>query len=139
MESLSGKLAVVTGGTRGIGRAIAERLLGEGAAVAICGRSTQSVQTALGSLRPLGRVFGIAADVTQPDQVSGLFTAVDREFGGLDILVNNAGQGVFGKVADMTLEQWRSNIELNLNGPFYCSREALARFRKRGGARRCRE
>ncbi len=133
MESLSGKLTVVTGGTRGIGRAIAERLLGEGAAVAICGRSTQSVQTALGSLRPLGRVFGIAADVTQPDQVSGLFTAVDREFGGLDILVNNAGQGVFGKVADMTLEQWRSNIELNLNGPFYCSREALARFRKRGG------
>jgi len=47
--------------------------------------------------------------------------------------VNNAGQGVFGKVADLTLDQWRSNIELNLNGPFYCSREALARFRKRGG------
>jgi NAD(P)-dependent dehydrogenase (short-subunit alcohol dehydrogenase family) len=133
MESLSGKLAVVTGGTRGIGRAIAERLLGEGAAVAICGRTNQSVETALGTLRPLGRVYGIAADVTQPDQVSALFAAVDREFGGLDILVNNAGKGVFGKVADLTLEQWRSNIELNLNGPFYCSREALARFRKRGG------
>jgi NAD(P)-dependent dehydrogenase (short-subunit alcohol dehydrogenase family) len=133
MESLSGKLAVVTGGTRGIGRAIAERLLGEGAAVAICGRSNQSVETALGALQPLGRVIGIAADVTQPDQVSAFFAAVDGEFGGLDILVNNAGQGVFGKVADLTLDQWRSNIELNLNGPFYCSREALARFRKRGG------
>ena len=133
MESLSGKLAVVTGGTRGIGRAIAERLLGEGAAVAICGRSNQSVETALGALQPLGRVIGVAADVTQPDQVSAFFAAVDGEFGGLDILVNNAGQGVFGKVADLTLDQWRSNIELNLNGPFYCSREALARFRKRGG------
>jgi len=65
--------------------------------------------------------------------VSAFFAAVDGEFGGLDILVNNAGQGVFGKVADLTLDQWRSNIELNLNGPFYCSREALARFRKRGG------
>jgi NAD(P)-dependent dehydrogenase (short-subunit alcohol dehydrogenase family) len=126
-------LAVVTGGTRGIGRAIAERLLGEGAAVAICGRSNQSVETALGALQPLGRVIGIAADVTQPGQVSAFFAAVDGEFGGLDILVNNAGQGVFGKVADLTLDQWRSNIELNLNGPFYCSREALARFRKRGG------
>ncbi|MGB7761008.1 MAG: SDR family NAD(P)-dependent oxidoreductase, partial [Bryobacteraceae bacterium] len=133
METLSGKLAVVTGGTRGIGRAIAERLLREGAAVAICGRSNQSVETALGALRPLGRVIGFAADVTEVDQVSGLFAAVDREFGGLDILVNNAGQGVFGKVADLTPEQWRSNIELNLNGPFYCSREALARFRQRGG------
>jgi NAD(P)-dependent dehydrogenase (short-subunit alcohol dehydrogenase family) len=133
MESLSGKLAVVTGGTRGIGRAIAERLLGEGAAVAICGRISQSVEIALDALRPLGRVFGRAADVTQPDQVGAFFQAVDSEFGGLDILVNNAGKGVFGKVADLTPEQWRANIELNLNGPFYCSREALARFRKRGG------
>ncbi|MGB9456606.1 MAG: SDR family oxidoreductase [Bryobacteraceae bacterium] len=133
MESLSGKLAVVTGGTRGIGRAIAERLLGEGAAVAICGRSNQSVETALAALRPLGRVIGMACDVTQPDQVSSFFAAVDREFGGLNILVNNAGKGVFGKVADLTPEQWRANIELNLNSPFYCSREALARFRKRGG------
>jgi len=133
MESLSGKLAVVTGGTRGIGRAIAERLLGEGAAVAICGRSGQSVEAALGALRPLGRVFGMAADVTDANQVGALFEAVDAEFGGLDILVNNAGQGVFGKVADMTPDEWRRNIDLNLNGPFYCSREALARFRRRGG------
>jgi len=133
MESLSGKLAVVTGGTRGIGRAIAERLLREGAAVAICGRSNQSVEMALDGLRPLGRVFGIAADVTEVDQVSAFFAAVEREFGGLDILVNNAGKGVFGKVADLTPDEWRANIELNLNGPFYCSREALARFRKRGG------
>jgi len=133
MESLSGKVAAATGGTRGIGRAIAQRLLGEAAAVAFCGRSKESVDAALIALRPLGRVFGAVCDVTEPRQVSEFFAAVDREFGGLDILVNNAGKGVFGKVADLTPEQWRSNIELNLNGPFYCSREALARFRKRGG------
>ncbi|MGB7758502.1 MAG: SDR family NAD(P)-dependent oxidoreductase, partial [Bryobacteraceae bacterium] len=91
------------------------------------------VETALDALRPLGRVFGMPADVTQPGQVSGFFAAVDRELGGLDILVNNAGKGVFGKVADLTPDEWRANIELNLNGPFYCSREALARFRQRGG------
>ena len=133
MESLAGKLAVVTGGTRGIGRAIAARLLREGAAVAVCGRTDPSVDAALATLRAFGRVFGAACDVTRTDQVGAFFAAVDREFGGLDILVNNAGQGVFGKVADLTPEQWRSNIELNLNGPFYCSREALARFRQRGG------
>jgi NAD(P)-dependent dehydrogenase (short-subunit alcohol dehydrogenase family) len=133
MESLSGKLALVTGGTRGIGRAIAVRLLGEGAAVAICGRTSESVESALEALRPLGRVFGIAADVRDVEQVRALFEAVDGEFGGLDILVNNAGQGVFGKVAEMTPEEWHANIDLNLNGPFYCSREALKRFRQRGG------
>jgi len=124
---------LVTGGTRGIGRAIAVRLLGEGAAVAICGRTSESVESALEALRPLGRVFGIAADVRDVEQVRALFEAVDGEFGGLDILVNNAGQGVFGKVAELTPEEWHANIDLNLNGPFYCSREALERFRKRGG------
>ncbi len=133
METLSGKIAIVTGGTRGIGRAIAERLLREGAAVAICGRSGESVTRAVGEMQPLGRIAGHAADVTKVEQVGEFFQAVDREFGGLDILVNNAGEGVFRKVAQMTPEEWHRNIDLNLNGPFYCSREALERFAKRGG------
>jgi 3-oxoacyl-[acyl-carrier protein] reductase len=133
MESLSGKIAVVTGGTRGIGRAIAERLLREGCHVAICGRRQESVDEAVSAMKPLGRVVGVAADVTQVDAVRNFFTAVDRELGGLDILVNNAGEGVFHKVAEMTDEDWLRNIELNLNGVFYCSREALGRFIPRGG------
>ena len=133
MESLKGKIAAVTGGTRGIGRAIAERLLREGAAVAICGRSAESTARAAGEMKSLGRVFGHPADVTQPEQVSKFFQAVDREFGALDILVNNAGEGVFKKVGEMTPEEWHRNIDLNLNGVFYCSREALGRFRERGG------
>jgi NAD(P)-dependent dehydrogenase (short-subunit alcohol dehydrogenase family) len=133
METLSGKIAVVTGGTRGIGRAIAERLLKEGVAVALCGRSRESTARAVKELSSLGNVFGEAADVTDLDQVRAFFRAVDERFSGLDILVNNAGEGVFRKVGDMTAEEWHRNIDLNLNGPFYCSHEALARFQKRGG------
>jgi 3-oxoacyl-[acyl-carrier protein] reductase len=133
MESLNGKIAVVTGGTRGIGRAIAERLLRDGAVVAICGRSQASVDRAAGEMKSLGRIFGVAADVSRVEDVRALFAAVDGEFGGLDILVNNAGQALFKKVGEMTPEEWHLNIDLNLNGAFYCAHEALARFAKRGG------
>jgi NAD(P)-dependent dehydrogenase (short-subunit alcohol dehydrogenase family) len=133
MESLKGKAAIVTGGTRGIGRAIAERLLREGASVAICGRSADSARRAASEMKPLGKVIGLGADVTNLEEVRSLFGAVDREFGHLDILVNNAGEGVFRKVGEMTPEDWHRNIDLNLNGPFYCSHEALARFAGKGG------
>lgn len=133
MESLSGKFAIVTGGTRGIGRAIAESLLREGVAVAICGRSRDTVDAAVTQLKPLGRIAGFPCDVTKTNEVGKFFEAVDREFGALDILINNAGAGVFRKVGEMTAEQWHANIDLNLNGPFYCSHQALSRFATRGG------
>lgn len=134
MESLSGKAAIVTGGTRGIGRAIAERLLHEGARVSICARTDEAVQHAVREMRPLGEIFGSAADVSRVDQVRKFFLDADKHFGGaLDILVNNAGAGTFKKVGEMTPEEWHANIDLDLNGPFYCSREALARFGTRGG------
>ncbi|HJT87562.1 MAG TPA: SDR family oxidoreductase [Bryobacteraceae bacterium] len=133
METLTGKIAAVTGGTRGIGRAIAESLLRQGVSVAICGRSAESVGNAVSSLRSAGNVFGCPADVTRLEDVRKFFQAIDHNFGGLDILVNNAGLAVFKKVADMTAEEWHRNIDLNLNAVFYCSREALARFKNRGG------
>jgi 3-oxoacyl-[acyl-carrier protein] reductase len=133
METLSGKLAVVTGGTRGIGRAIAERFLREGAAVGICGRSRDSVDRAVSEMKSIGKIFGRPANVADVEQVRNFFRAVDEEFGGLDILVNNAGEGVFRKVGEMTPEEWHRNIDLNLNGAYYCSHEALARFAQRGG------
>ncbi len=133
METLSGKIAIVTGGTRGIGRAIAEDLLRQGVSVAICGRTSESVDRAVGEMKPLGRVFGQAADISRVDHVRNFFHTVDEEFDGLDILVNNAGQGKFRKVADLSPEEWHQNIDLNLNGAFYCSHEALPRFARRGG------
>jgi 3-oxoacyl-[acyl-carrier protein] reductase len=133
MESLAGKVALVTGGTRGIGRAIVERLLKEGVSVAFCGRTQESVDRAMSALSGHGKVCGYAADVTKPGDANRLFQAAEQSLGGLDILVNNAGAGVFRKVAEMSIEEWHRNIDLNLNAAFYCSRQALERFLPRGG------
>ena len=111
METLTGKLAAVTGGTHGIGRAIAERLLREGAAVAICGRTPDSTDRAVAALKPLGRVFGHPADITRVEQAKSFFQAIDGEFSGLDILVNNAGEGVFRKVGGRLRTEARLGIE----------------------------
>src|SRR3954454_19247635 len=100
MDSLKDKFAVVTGGARGIGRAIAERLLADGAAVAICGRDAERVTRAVNEMKSMGRIFGAPADVSNIESTRIFFQAVDREFGGLDILVNNAGQGLFKKVGE---------------------------------------
>ncbi|HZT32409.1 MAG TPA: SDR family oxidoreductase [Bryobacteraceae bacterium] len=132
---LAGKTAIVTGGTRGIGRAIAERLLAEGVRVAICGRLRESIERAVKEMaeRHGDAVWGSPADVSRQEDVRSLFAAADARFGGLDILINNAGVGIFRSVAELTPEEWRRTIDLNLTGVFYCSREALQRFRTRGG------
>jgi 3-oxoacyl-[acyl-carrier protein] reductase len=134
-NSLVNKVSLVTGGTRGIGRAIARMLLTEGAEVAICGRRQELVESAVRELAAEtgGKVKGKVADVKNHDQVGELFQFVDTHFGGLDVLVNNAGVGVFRPVQDLTLEEWRSTIDTNLSGVFYCSREALFRFVTKGG------
>jgi 3-oxoacyl-[acyl-carrier protein] reductase len=139
-QSLAGKVCLVTGGTRGIGRAIAESLLAEGASVAICGRRQESVERAVEELSSenarragTGKVTGKAADVRNHADVGALFQFVDQHFGGLDVLVNNAGVGVFRAIGEIALEEWSSTIETNLSGVFYCSREALFRFVTRGG------
>src|SRR4029077_6305134 len=131
---LSGKHAVVTGGTRGIGRAIAAHLLRAGAGGGICGRTRESVDRAATELKQStgGDVFGHPADVSDSDSVSRFFDTVDSRFGGLDILVNNAGAGIFRGIQDLTLEDWRSTIDLNLSGVFYCCHYALPLMRKRG-------
>jgi 3-oxoacyl-[acyl-carrier protein] reductase len=132
---LSGKVAVVTGATKGIGYAIAESLAQEGAGVAICGRSQQTVDNAAKRLSEStgSKVSGLAVDVRDPGQVSGFFGFIDEVFGGLDILVNNAGLGIFAPVAEITFDQWKETLETNLSGVFYCCKEGIPRLRKRGG------
>jgi NAD(P)-dependent dehydrogenase (short-subunit alcohol dehydrogenase family) len=133
---LKGKHAVVTGGSRGIGRAIAEQLLHAGAAVAICGRSRESVDRAVADLKQStgGDVFGVPADVSNWDEVARFFGSVGSRFGNLDILVNNAGLGVFRPVQDMSREDWDKTIGLNLTGVFYCCHHALPLLRQAGAA-----
>src|SRR5437879_2810727 len=132
---LSGKVAVVTGGTRGIGRAIAERLLAEGASVAFCGRSAEAVASAAREMAQArgGKVFGEAADVSKPADVRRFFQGVDNRLSALHILINNAGVGIFRRLGELSVEEWHSMIEVNLSGVFYCCREALQRFNNAGG------
>ena len=132
---LRGKKAVVTGGTRGIGRAIAESLLRSGASVAICGRTPETVERACAELKQAtgGEVFGEAADVSKWDQMGHFFGTVASRFGGLDILVNNAGLGVFRSIQDLTPEDWRNTIDLNLTGVFNCCKQALPLLRQNDG------
>jgi 3-oxoacyl-[acyl-carrier protein] reductase len=131
MAFLDGKTALITGGSRGIGLAIAKAIAREGARVAICGRD-------LSALREVATLLGTGAmalscDVRSEQDVAAMFREVDNQFAGLDILVNNAGIGIFGSVAELTTDQWRAVIETNLNGPFYCSRLAIPLMRRRGG------
>jgi len=126
---------VVTGGTRGIGRAIAERLLREGASVAFCGRSQGDVTRVTEELKKStgGAVYGEAADVSKTEDVRRFFQSVDANFGALHVLINNAGLGIFRPAAELSIEDWRRMIDLNLSGVFYCCREALQRFNNCGG------
>jgi len=133
-DFLKGKHAVVTGGSRGIGRAIAEYLLRAGAAVAICSRSRDSVERASAELKQStgGEIFGEPADVSKSDQVERFFAKVASRFGHLDILVNNAGVGIFRGIQDLTPEDWHKTIDLNLTGVFYCCHHALPLLHKSG-------
>lgn len=134
-HSIDKQVALVTGGSRGIGRSIADALLAAGARVAICGRTSTVLENTARELREKygDRVFARTTDVADAAQVAALFQALHERFGQLDVLVNNAGIGIFAPTADLSVEQWQQVIDTNLNGAFYCSREALAAFRKSGG------
>ena len=130
------KVALVTGGSRGIGYAIAEALLDEGAKVYICGRDASTVKSAVAKLAGTGRsdrVDGAAADVRRYEDCRSAVANAAERFGGLDILVNNAGIGIFKPVDQLTPEEWAATIETNLSAVFYCSREAIPFMRRRGG------
>ena len=115
------KIAVVTGGNRGIGRGIAEALSKEGLVVALTARDGAAAREAA------------ARAVRRQAQVAALFAAIEKDLGGVDVLVNNAGVGAFAPVAEMSLDDWHAVIETNVNGVFYCTREAIPRMKKRGG------
>ncbi len=131
---IAGKVAVVTGGTKGIGYAIAEALLKSGAKVFICGRSKSDLGKALEWLSKRGHVEGEICDVRSEGQVRAMLEECVRRLGGVDILVNNAGMGVFGKtVEETTGDEFRQTLETNLFGVFYACHYAVPMMRERGG------
>jgi NAD(P)-dependent dehydrogenase (short-subunit alcohol dehydrogenase family) len=130
------RVAVVTGGSRGIGLAVARSLLEQGMRVAITATSDDRLRAAaaaLGAVAGSDSVLTLRADVRQYDQVEGALSETVRRWGGLDILVNNAGVGVFRSVADMTLDEWRQILETNVSGVFHGCRAAVPHLRTRGG------
>ena len=136
MGGLDGKVVLVTGGGRGIGKGIARGMLKEGASVAISGRSADTLETAKTELSSLGgRVLPVPTDVTDEHQVEKLFQAVMGEFGRLDVLVNNAGAFDGGPLDELSLEAWNRVISTNLTGPFLCTRAAFKIMKAQGGGR----
>ena len=131
MGDVSGRVAVVTGGTRGIGLAIARTLVQGGAAVVVAGRREDDVARVAGELGP--RALGVACDVRRVEDCERLVARTVESLGRLDVLINNAGIGVFAPVQEMSLEDWHRQIETNLNGVFFCCRAALPHIKKAHG------
>jgi len=131
---IEGAAAIVTGGTKGIGYAIAERLVSSGVSVMICGRDRDELTAAVDRLSAWGKAFGKLCDVRVEDQVRGLMESAVKNLGGVDILVNNAGMGYFGKtVEEMSGDEFRQTLETNLFGVFYCCHYAIPEMKKRDG------
>lgn len=143
MPDLKGKVAVVTGGSKGIGRAIAAALVGAGADVVLCSRDGSQAERAAAEIAKAGtegngleagRALGISADVRELEDVRRLVATALEEFGGLDILIANAGVGGgFDPVDEIDPDVWQAVIGTNLTGVFYCCHEAVPELKKRGG------
>ncbi|CAN5663384.1 SDR family oxidoreductase [soil metagenome] len=134
----AGKIAIVTGGGSGIGRATALALLQEGYSVVIAGRRPEALaETVALAERVEARALSVPTDVTDPESVGALFEATARTFGRLDLLFNNAGTGAPAvPLEELSLEQWRRVLDVNLTGAFLCTREACRQMKgqdPRGG------
>jgi len=136
MAELEGKVAVVTGATRGIGRAIADSFADAGIQVAITSRNQKDCEEAAAAItkRTGTRALGVACDVRDARSCAALIERTAKEFGRLDILINNAGIGAFKPVADMDVATWDAVIGTNLNSLFYCTHPALPHLRTSGEA-----
>ena len=133
---LKGKVALVTGASKGLGKAIAEEFAKEGAHVSICARGKVDLERAATDLRKHHvEVAATAADVTRADDVERVIAETIRRLGRLDILVNNAGDAWFGHMVDTTDEQWRYCMEVNLYSATRFTRGAVPHMRKQGGGR----
>ncbi|SRR5712692_4250455 len=133
MNGLGGKVAIVTGAGRGLGYSIAERLLAEGASVAVLALHQKSVHNAVAKLGDdRSRVIGLVADVAHEEEVRDAVARTVRAFGHLDIMVNNAGTIVISPLVDMTTDSWDRLVDVNLRGVFLGCREAARQMIAQG-------
>jgi 3-oxoacyl-[acyl-carrier protein] reductase len=133
---LKGKVALVTGGSKGLGKAIAEELAREGADVAICARGKHDLDEAAKALHSHGgRVLATCADVTRAEDIANAIDQTVKQLGGIDILINNAGDGWLAHMLDTSDEDWRYCLEVNLMSAVRFTRGAAPHMRSRGGGR----
>ncbi|NJD20798.1 MAG: SDR family oxidoreductase [Gemmatimonadetes bacterium] len=134
MPDLDGRIALVTGSTKGIGLAIARRLAAAGASVVVSARTAADVEATAARLAGTarGRVVGIPCDVADPWQCAHLVEEAVRRLGRLDILVNNAGLGILKPIGELSVEEWRLQVDVNLGGVFFCSKAALPHLARHG-------
>lgn len=134
MSDFDGRVALVTGGTKGIGLAAAKDLLEAGFHVAFSARSSSDVERVAATLGDHGRVLGVAADVRDPEACRSLVEQTVGRFGGLDVLINNAGVGIFAPLHEMSIEDWQTQIDTNLSGVFYLSKAAVPHLKNSSNA-----
>jgi NAD(P)-dependent dehydrogenase (short-subunit alcohol dehydrogenase family) len=133
---LAGRRAIVTGGSKGLGRAIAEELAREGMHVAICARDAQEIKDAGSELEAHGTtIFAEVADVTDPEQVQRFVAGAAEALDGIDVLVNNAGRAHPGTFETLSDEDWKADLDVKLFSMIRCSREVLPHLRRQGGGR----
>jgi 3-oxoacyl-[acyl-carrier protein] reductase len=137
MDKLNGRVALVTGGSRGIGKQIAIELAQAGADVAVAYRSGRDeADTVVQAVEQAGRrAVALAADLSDPDQAQSLVSLATQALGAVDILVNNAGINPSKPLADLTAKDWRETIDVNLSSVFYVTQAALPSMRERGWGR----
>ncbi|MDR7303560.1 SDR family NAD(P)-dependent oxidoreductase [Haloactinomyces albus] len=136
--STPGRVCLVTGASRGIGRAVAERLVAEGCRVALVARTQESVdevKSAIGKQNPDGETMAIAADVTDTDEIERMFGEVETRWGPVEVVVSNAGSGAASPLVETTDEEWQHMMDLNLTAPFRCVRRALPTMLEAGWGR----
>jgi len=126
VEGLAGKRVLITGGAGGIGMATARRFLSEGARVAILDLNRAAL--AKGEEELPGLAAALQADVSNPSEVTDSFTRLDEIFGGIDVLINNAGISIRHRFLDITPEEWKRVLDINLNGMFYVASQAAKRM-----------
>lgn len=137
MKNLKSKVAIITGGTKGIGYGVAEALMREGINVAITSRSKEAAEDAAKQLNSKvengGEALGLEADVRDFDSQNKAVEAIVKKFGKIDVVIANAGLGHFGSVEDLSVEQWKETIDTNLSGAFYTLKTTLEQLKANKG------